>query len=43
MASREMRYGAKDYEPSGAVDKLWPGTFYLAHVDSLYRRQYALK
>ncbi|CAA7399838.1 unnamed protein product [Spirodela intermedia] len=39
----EHRYGAKDFVTSGDADLLPPGTFYLTHVDSLYRRFYVRK
>ena len=41
MDLRAKRYGQCDYEPSGAVDELWPGAYYLVKVDSLHRRTYA--
>ena len=43
MDLRAKRYGACDYEPSGSVSDLFPGTYYLVGVDKLYRRTYARK
>ena len=40
---RATRYGKGDYTPSGSVADLFPGTYYLAGVDSLHRRTYARK
>jgi len=39
----EHRYGAKDFETSRDTSLLPPGTFYLIHVDSMYRRFYDQK
>ncbi|KAJ6840496.1 hydroxymethylglutaryl-CoA synthase [Iris pallida] len=41
MKLMEHRYGAKEYETSKDTSLLSPGTFYLTHVDSMYRRYYA--
>eukprot|EP01018_Ginkgo_biloba_P040721 Gb_16306 [translate_table: standard] len=41
MKVMESRYGAKDFVPSSQLFLLRPGTFYLTHVDSRYRRFYA--
>ena len=43
MDLRAARYGKCDYEPTGSVDALAPGTYYLEKVDQLYRRTYARK
>ena len=43
MDVRARRYGKGDYEPSGDVDELFPGTYYLVKVDALHRRTYARK
>ncbi|XP_020586890.1 hydroxymethylglutaryl-CoA synthase [Phalaenopsis equestris] len=43
MQLMEHRYGAKDFETSKDTSLLSPGTFYLTHVDSMYRRFYAKK
>lgn len=29
-----------DYSPSGSIDRLFPGTYYLSHVDEMHRRTY---
>lgn len=39
----EHRYGAKDFETNKDTSLLPPGTFYLTHVDSMYRRFYDQK
>ncbi|MQM14064.1 hypothetical protein Taro_046997 [Colocasia esculenta] len=39
----EHRYGAKDFVTSKDATLLPPGTFYLTHVDPMYRRFYARK
>ncbi|CAM9506751.1 unnamed protein product [Ectocarpus fasciculatus] len=36
----EQRYGKAGYTPSGATDKLFAGTFYLAEVNDKYHRSY---
>ena len=41
MDLRASRYGKADYEPKGSIADLFPGTWYLSKVDSLYRRSYA--
>ncbi|XP_010919200.1 hydroxymethylglutaryl-CoA synthase isoform X3 [Elaeis guineensis] len=43
MKLMERRYGAKDFVTSKDTSLLYPGTFYLTQVDSLYRRYYAKK
>ncbi|CAM9992785.1 unnamed protein product [Scytosiphon promiscuus] len=40
MDLREQRYGKADFQPSGATDLLFPGTFYLAEVNDKYHRRY---
>ncbi|KAL6660297.1 hypothetical protein ACP70R_002419 [Stipagrostis hirtigluma subsp. patula] len=39
----EHRYGAKDFVTSQDTSLLAAGTYYLTHVDSMYRRFYAVK
>uniref|UniRef100_A0A0A9A6J1 Hydroxymethylglutaryl-CoA synthase n=1 Tax=Arundo donax TaxID=35708 RepID=A0A0A9A6J1_ARUDO len=39
----EHRYGAKDFMTSQDTSLLSAGTYYLTHVDSMYRRYYAVK
>ncbi|KAF8705234.1 Hydroxymethylglutaryl-CoA synthase 2, partial [Rhizoctonia solani] len=41
MALREKNHNAVDYTPDGSLDNLWPGSYYLEHIDSKYRRAYA--
>ncbi|KAK8935754.1 Hydroxymethylglutaryl-CoA synthase [Platanthera zijinensis] len=43
MQLMEHRYGAKDFVTSKDTSLLSPGTFYLTHVDSMYRRYYLKK
>uniref|UniRef100_A0A2M4ADR9 Hydroxymethylglutaryl-CoA synthase n=1 Tax=Anopheles triannulatus TaxID=58253 RepID=A0A2M4ADR9_9DIPT len=40
MEIREKNNHAAPYEPSGSVDVLFPGTYYLKAVDSMHRRTY---
>ncbi|EAT43368.1 AAEL005201-PA [Aedes aegypti] len=40
MEVREKNNHAAPYEPSGSVDVLFPGTFYLQSVDKMHRRVY---
>ena len=40
MDLRARRYGTADYEPSGSVDEMLPGAYYLTKVDALHRRTY---
>ncbi|OQD91505.1 hypothetical protein PENSOL_c052G09949 [Penicillium solitum] len=37
---REKAYQQKNYTPVGSVDSLAPGTYYLVHVDEMFRRSY---
>ena len=41
MDLRAERYGTAGWTPSGPLDALFPGTYYLAEVDALHRRTYA--
>ncbi|CEL62005.1 hydroxymethylglutaryl-CoA synthase [Rhizoctonia solani AG-1 IB] len=41
MGLREKNHNAVDYTPEGSLDNLWPGSYYLKHIDSKYRRAYA--
>ncbi|XWS48990.1 hypothetical protein CRYUN_Cryun13aG0125000 [Craigia yunnanensis] len=43
MKLMEHRYGAKDFVTSQDCSLLFPGTYYLTEVDSMYRRFYAKK
>ncbi|KAJ5994079.1 hypothetical protein N7451_009803 [Penicillium sp. IBT 35674x] len=40
---REKAYQQKSYTPIGSVDSLAPGTYYLTHVDEMFRRSYEKK
>ncbi|EAA11950.3 AGAP005847-PA [Anopheles gambiae str. PEST] len=40
MEVREKNNHAAPYEPSGSVEVLFPGTYYLKAVDSMHRRTY---
>ncbi|KAK9370222.1 hydroxymethylglutaryl-coenzyme A synthase C terminal-domain-containing protein [Lipomyces kononenkoae] len=40
---REKAHLSKDYTPEGSLENLAPGTYYLTKIDSLYRREYAIK
>uniref|UniRef100_A0AAG5DI14 Hydroxymethylglutaryl-CoA synthase n=1 Tax=Anopheles atroparvus TaxID=41427 RepID=A0AAG5DI14_ANOAO len=40
MAVREKNNHAAPYEPTGSVEVLFPGTYYLKTVDSMHRRTY---
>lgn len=40
MEIREKNNHAAPYEPSGSVESLFPGTFYLKSVDKMHRRIY---
>merc|ERR1711957_218038 len=43
MHHREQLFGMKDYKPTGSIDHLLSGTYYLTEVDSQFRRYYAIK
>jgi len=40
MEVREKNCHAAPYEPVGSIDSLYPGTYYLKHVDEAHRRFY---
>ncbi|KXG51316.1 Thiolase-like, subgroup [Penicillium griseofulvum] len=40
---REKAYQRKSYTPEGSVDSLAPSTYYLVHVDEMFRRSYEKK
>lgn len=40
---REDNHNAIEYKPSGSLDNVWPGAYYLDHIDNLYRRYYKQK
>ncbi|KAK2798166.1 hypothetical protein FQN51_007852 [Onygenales sp. PD_10] len=41
--SREHAHLKKDFAPTGTVDTIIPGTYYLTKVDDMFRREYAVK
>ena len=41
LSLREMTHNSAPYLPVGDLSHLFPGTYYLSEVDSLYRRKYA--
>ncbi|KAG6918958.1 ATP-dependent 5'-3' DNA helicase hcs1 [Tephrocybe rancida] len=40
LTLREKNHNAHDYTPEGLVENIWPGAYYLDHIDSKYRRKY---
>jgi len=40
---REQAHLKKNYTPSGKTDGLFPGTYYLTHIDDMFRRTYEIK
>ncbi|KAK5070951.1 3-hydroxy-3-methylglutaryl coenzyme A synthase [Lithohypha guttulata] len=40
---REKAHLQKDFKPAGSIEDLLPGTYYLTFVDSMFRREYAVK
>lgn len=40
---REGAYQQKNYTPTGSVEALAPGTYYLEHVDDKFRRSYVVR
>jgi hydroxymethylglutaryl-CoA synthase len=40
LSLREKNHNASDYTPEGSVENIWPGAYYLDHIDSKYRRKY---
>jgi hypothetical protein len=43
MTQRERNFGKAPYTPSTPIDGLFPGTFYLTHIDEKFRRFYSIK
>ena len=43
LDKREKSYNMADYKPTGSLDDLLPGTFYVEDVDSKYRKKYNSK
>ncbi|KZT21597.1 hydroxymethylglutaryl-CoA synthase [Neolentinus lepideus HHB14362 ss-1] len=37
---RELNHNAAAYKPAGAIENVWPGSFYLEEIDAKYRRKY---
>lgn len=40
---REETHNAVSYTPIGSLDNLWDGAYYLAEIDSMFRRRYEIK
>ncbi|TFK29624.1 hydroxymethylglutaryl-CoA synthase [Coprinopsis marcescibilis] len=40
LALREKNHNAVNFTPEGSVDNIWPGAYYLEHIDSKFRRKY---
>ena len=40
---REKAHLQKDYKPKGSEETIVKGTYYLAEVDSMFRRKYEIK
>ncbi|EAT84628.2 3-hydroxy-3-methylglutaryl coenzyme A synthase [Parastagonospora nodorum] len=40
---REQAHLKKSYTPTGKTDGLFPGTYYLTHIDDMFRRSYEIK
>ncbi|KAJ1978794.1 3-hydroxy-3-methylglutaryl coenzyme A synthase [Dimargaris cristalligena] len=40
MSLRESTHQLRDYKPVGALESLFPGTYYLENIDSKFRREY---
>jgi hydroxymethylglutaryl-CoA synthase len=40
---REQAHLKKNFNPAGDVETIAPGTYYLEHVDDMFRRQYKVK
>ena len=39
---REKNHNAGNYTPEGAIENLWPGSYYLENIDEKYRRKYGI-
>ena len=39
---REENHNAAPYTPSGSIENIWPGTYYLESIDNKFRRKYAI-
>ncbi|KAH9975383.1 hydroxymethylglutaryl-CoA synthase [Lactifluus volemus] len=42
LALREANHNAAPYKPSGSIENVWPGTYYLESIDEKFRRKYAV-
>ena len=40
---REKAHLKNNYKPEGSAETLFPGTYYLAEVDDMFRRKYEIK
>ncbi|KAH9893454.1 hydroxymethylglutaryl-CoA synthase [Cubamyces lactineus] len=40
LALREKNHNAGSYTPTGSLDNIWPGAYYLENIDARYRRTY---
>jgi len=40
---REKAHLKSNYKPSGSLDNIRPGTYYLTDVDDMFRRKYEIK
>ncbi|KAF8315367.1 putative hydroxymethylglutaryl-CoA synthase [Clavulina sp. PMI_390] len=40
MNLREANHNAINYSPLGSLENIWPGAYYLDHIDDKYRRTY---
>ena len=43
MLLREKNHNAGQYTPTGSLDNIWPGAYYLEEIDVKYRRKYGRK
>ncbi|KAG8835571.1 hypothetical protein FRC17_002491 [Serendipita sp. 399] len=39
---REQNHNSAPYAPTGSIDDLWPGSYYLESIDDKFRRKYAI-
>ncbi|KAI0052756.1 hydroxymethylglutaryl-CoA synthase [Auriscalpium vulgare] len=39
---REENHAVAPYQPSGSLDNIWPGAYYLESIDDKWRRKYAV-
>lgn len=40
---RHQAHLQKDYKPKGDISTIAPGTYYLEHVDDMFKRVYSIK